>query len=135
MQVKLFRQVDISNLEERPVELSELDLKTRITTSLRLWGSRSRIYVNMQNNIKDKELRERMAKVEEIKLSILHNLSKDKSNNKVKRLRVPREIEDYLDDVLNSSEFLPFKINRVRENSDYLLSFPDLPIILTFEVL
>lgn len=135
MQVKLFRQVDISNLEERPVELSELDLKTRITTSLRLWGSRSRIYVNMQNNIKDKELRERMAKVEEIKLSILHNLSKDKSNNRVKRLRVPREIEDYLDDVLNSSEFLPFKINRVRENSDYLLSFPDLPIILTFEVL
>ena len=135
MQVKLFRQVDISNLEERPVELSELDLKTRITTSLRLWVTRSKLYENMQNNAKDKELRQRMALVEEIKLAILHNLSKDKSPSKVKRIRVPREVEEYLDDVLNSSEFLPFKINRVRENSDYLLSFPDLPIILTFEVL
>lgn len=133
MQVQLFRQVDISNLEERPVELSELDLKTRLTTSLRLWAQRSSIYVNIQNNMKDKELRERMAQVEEIKLAILHNLSKDKSNSRIRRLRVPREIEDYLDDVLNSSEFLPFKIHRVKENSDYLLSFPDLPIILVFE--
>ena len=133
MQVQLFRQVDISNLEERPVELSELGLKTRLTTSLRLWAQRSSLYVNIQNNMKDKELRERMAQVEEIKLAILHNLSKDKSNSRVRRLRVPREIEDYLDDVLNSSEFLPFKIHRVKENGDYLLSFPDLPIILIFE--
>ena len=133
MQVQLFRQVDISNLEERPVELSELDLKTRLTTSLRLWAQRSSLYVNIQNNMKDKELRERMAQVEEIKLATLHNLSKDKSNSRVRRLRVPREIEDYLDDVLNSSEFLPFKIHRVKENGDYLLSFPDLPIILIFE--
>lgn len=135
MQVKLFRQVDISNLEERPVELTELDLKTRISTSLRLWIRRSWLYENMQNNVRDKELRERMATVEEIKLSILHNLSKDKNPSKVKRLRVPREVEPYLDDVLNSSEFLPFKITRVKENNDYLLSFPDLPIILIFEVL
>lgn len=135
MQAKLFRQVDISNLEERPVELSELDLKTRLTTSLRLWMFNSRLYKNIQDNVKDKELRERMAQVEEIKLAILNNLSKDKSNSKIKRLRVPREIEDYLDDVLNSSEFLPFKIGTIKENSDYLLSFPDLPIILTFEVL
>lgn len=135
MQVKLFRQVDISNLEERPVELTELSLKERITTSLRLWGVRSKIYQGMQNNIKDKELRERMATVEEIKLAILHSLSKDISGNKVKRLRLNRNVEDYLEDVLNSSEFLPFKIGRVKENSDYLLSFPDLPIILTFEVL
>lgn len=133
MQVKLFSQVDISNLEERPVELSELDLKTRITTSLRLWGSRSSIYTSIHNNIKDKELRERMALVEEIKLAILSSLSKDKSNDKIKRVRVSRDVEDYLDDVLNSSEFLPFKVDRVKENPDYLLSFPDLPIILVFE--
>ncbi len=133
MQVKLFSQVDVSNLEERPVELSELDLKTRITTSLRLWGRRSSIYTSIHNNIKDKELRERMALVEEIKLAILSSLSKDKSNDKIKRVRVSRDVEDYLDDVLNSSEFLPFKVNRVKENPDYLLSFPDLPIILVFE--
>lgn len=135
MQVQLFRQVDISDLDERPVELSELSLKTRLTTSLRLWIRRSSIYELMENNTKDKALRERMAQVEEIKLSILHNLSKDKSETKIKRIRVPREVEEYLEDVLNSSEFLPFKINRVKENNDYLLSFPDLPIILTFEVL
>ena len=135
MQVKLFRQVDISNLEERPVELTELSLKDRIFTSIRLWGTRSAIYRGMQNNLKDKELRERMAVVEEIKLAILHNLSNDKSDSKVKRLRLNRNIEDYLEDVLNCSEFLPFKINRVKENSDFLLSFPDLPIILTFEVM
>ena len=135
MQVQLFRQVDISDLDERPVELSELPLKTRLTTSLRLWVKRSSICEMITNNAKDKELRERMAQVEEIKLAILHNLSKDKSNERIKRIRVPREIDKYLEDVLNSSEFLPFKINRVKENSDYLLSFPDLPIILTFEVL
>ena len=84
MQVKLFSQVDISNLEERPVELSELDLKTRITTSLRLWGRRSSIYTSIHNNIKDKELRERMALVEEIKLAILSSFLKISPMTKLK---------------------------------------------------
>lgn len=135
MQVQLFRQVDITNLDERPVNLNELDLKTRLTTSIRLWFRGSKIYEGMANSAEEKRMRERMAIIEEIKLAILHSLSKDKSPSKIKRVRVPRQIDEYLEDVLNSSEFLPFKIERVKENPDYLLSFSDLPIILKFEVL
>lgn len=135
MQVQLFRQVDISNLDERPVNLNELDLKTRLTTSIRLWFCRSKIYEGMANSAEERRLRERMEVVEDIKLAILHSLSKDKSPSKIKRVRVPRFVDEYLEDVLNSSEFLPFKIEKVKENPDYLLSFPDLPIILKFEVL
>ena len=49
------------------------------------------------------------------------------------RLVVRQSYADILDEILTHKEFLPYEIERVPENADVRLAFPDMPIILNAE--
>jgi len=135
MRVKLFREVDISDLDNRPVDTTELSTYENLWVSLRSWISRGKIYNIITKGAKDREARERMSLISEVKTVILNNLYNEMKSSTYCRIRLPRQYEDILNEVLNSSEFISYKIKRIYENNDVLLSFPDLPILLEFEVI
>ena len=134
MRVKLFKEVDITDLDARPVDPSELSRLTYPKTSIRVWFQRGKLYTVFANSGKEKAMRERMALISEVKTVILNNLYQSMKDTNTCRVRIPREYESILNDGLNSSEFIPYEKTRIYENSDILLSFPDLPILIEFRM-
>ena len=58
-------------------------------------------------------------------------LAQDSKYNKVSVL-IDRSNEDILHETLDSSDFISYNIEYVKENPDFLLSFPNLPIKVIF---
>lgn len=134
MRVKLFDEIDISDLDNRPVDPSELTRWVHFKTSVRVWFQRGALYRIFSSSGKDKAIKERLALISEVKTVILNNIYTSMKDTNICRVRVPREYESILNDVLNSSEFIPYEKRRIYENNDVLLSFPDLPILIEFKV-
>lgn len=82
-----------------------------------------------------KEL-ERVRQIDGIKTNILykiHDVFTNMPDKESVTIKLDRKTEPYLAEVFESKEFLPYKITRLKENPDFLLSFNNLPILIVIE--
>lgn len=117
------------------LDLSKLHGLNKIKTAIRYSINETDFMKKKREKESSKALTERMRSIENLKSVMLYQLGSTLENDKGVsvteiRLSIDRGFDSILDDVINSSDFLPYDIERVEENSDYLISFPDIPIVL-----
>ncbi|MFQ9249532.1 MAG: hypothetical protein ACLR3R_20000 [Clostridium paraputrificum] len=134
MRVKMRREVNLNDLENKPVEISELKPIERIAVGFRMWGRNSSIYKALNEKNSNAAMKKRMMLIDNVKEVLLLKLNKELKGKSVVEFNISRIYLDIIDDVFSSSEFLSFKITRIPENSDILLSFTDMPMRFRFEV-
>ena len=117
------------------LDLSKLHGLSKIKAAIRYSINETDLMKKKREKESSKALTERMKSIENLKSVMLYQIGSTLENDKGVsvteiRLSVDRGFDSILDDVINSSDFLPYDIERVEENSDYLISFPDIPIVL-----
>lgn len=135
MRLKVRREVNLDDLDNKPVDIDELKPFDRIVVGLRMWGRNSAVYKSLHEKRSNAKIQERMQLIDNVKEAILIKLNKELKNSRKIEFCLPRAYLDIIDDVFSSSEFLSFKIERIYENPDILLSFPDMPMRFIFEVI
>lgn len=138
MRVLVRRELDIT----KPVDLSQCTWKEQLSAGFRSWLSGTEFYQRKQNQIHEKEHKERISQIENLKeviLSLLYeelvnnrSVSKRKEESETICISIERQYEKYIEETLNSSDFDSYIIDKVEEDFDVMLSFPDLPML--FEV-
>lgn len=134
MRVKMRREVNLNDLENKPVEISELKPIERIVVGFRMWGRSNPIYKALNEKNSNAAMKKRMLLIDNVKEVLLIKLNKELKGKSVVEFNISRSYLDIIDDVFSSSEFLSFKITRIPENHDILLSFSDMPMRFRFEV-
>lgn len=119
---------------DRPVQLDKLSPWERITTSFRLKFTQSRLYQGMLDKELEKEKKLRLQRIDDLKNMLLSRIDTElrRKSDRVERItiQVTRGFDDIIDDVITSVDFYSFEINKRYVNPDFLLSFPELPILL-----
>lgn len=132
MRARMFKSVNIDDLDNYPVEPSELGSMENLIVSFRVWMKKSKTIEFLFNGNSDAKLREKLELINEIKVVIITTLNEEMKGKRTAKVSIPRWSEEILDDVLSSTEFLGFQKRRVVENKDYILSFPNMPIVIEF---
>lgn len=96
------------------------------------------IYKEKKRKDELREYRLRLEKEELLKNAILFNINKyfnSKKRNNVKSvtISVPREHESFLNSILKSKDFVSFDYEVIDIDPDFLLSFPQIPILVKFQ--
>ncbi len=134
MRVKMRREVNLNDLENKPVEISELKPSERIVVGFRMWGRNNPVYKALHEKNSNAAIKKRMLLIDNVKEVLLLKLNKELKGKSAVEFNISRSYLDIIDDVFSSSEFLSFKITRIPENHDILLSFSDMPMRFRFEV-
>lgn len=135
MRLKMRREVNLDDLDNKPVELSELSYADRLSVGFRMWGRKNPVYKYLNEKNSNAEMRRRMALIDNVKEVLLLKLQKELKNKRVTEFAISRGYLDIIDDVFSCSEFLSYRITRIPENRDILLSFTDMPMRFRFEVI
>ena len=115
------------------LDLSKLDGFERVKCAVRYRWNNSTFKKSLDEKNDNKALELLMKRKEELKGILLYQFRAILiENNKVRvaTISVDRCYEEILDDTLNMTDFIGYEIKRLKENKDYLLAFPDLPILL-----
>lgn len=123
--------------------LKEISATDKIALAIKSKLYESKFYKNSVKKKMDAEQRKRLQRISQLKESLLvrlyaeltedATLKKKGLHTKYVRLIVRQSYADILDEVLTHKEFLPYEIERIPENADVRLAFPDMPIILNVE--
>lgn len=135
MRLKMRREVNLDDLANKPVELEELPILERINVGFRVWARNTSAYKYFAESSQNKEFRARMTLIDEVKEVILFRLNSELKGKRVVELCVDRAYINVIDDILSSAEFLSFKVTRIYENRDLVISFPNMPMRFRFELL
>lgn len=135
MRLKMRREVNLDDLDNKPVELSELSYGDRLSVGFRMWGRKNPVYKYLKEKNSNAEMKRRMALIDNVKEVLLIKLQKELKNKRVVEFSISRGYLDVIDDVFSCSEFLSYRITRIPENRDVLLSFTDMPMRFRFEVI
>lgn len=135
MRLLMRREVNLNDLENKPVELSELEPLQRVVVGFRMWWRNGSIYRSMNEKNANKELKRKLKLIDDVKEVIILKLSKELKNKRSVELCIDRVYLDIIDDIFSSPEFISYNIKRIYENQDILRCFPDLPLRFRFEVL
>lgn len=134
MRLKVRREVNLDDLDNKPVELNELQPLEKLVVGFRMFGRNSLVYKSIHEKNQNAKTKKRMMLIDNVKEVLLLKLQKELKNKRSVVLDVSRSYLDVIDDVFSSSEFLSFNIERIPENPDILLSFGDMPLRFRFEV-
>ncbi|VYU45150.1 hypothetical protein [Clostridium paraputrificum] len=119
---------------DRPIQLEKLSPWERITTSFRLKFTQSRLYQGMLDKELEKEKKIRLQRIDDLKSMLLTRIDTElrQKSDRVERItiQVARGFDDIIDDVITSVDFYSFELSKRYVNPDFLLSFPELPILL-----
>lgn len=130
MRVLIRKEVD---LDKNP-NLSDLKPVERVTTAIRFWTSKMSMVEKRKNKDLNKEAMARREMMDDLKLVILYlinkKLPKDDNSVKATEIEIARTFNPVLKDTIKSADFLAYSIKKIEENADYLVAFPELPIIL-----
>lgn len=130
MRVLVRKQVD---LDKNP-NLSDLKPIERVTTSIGYWISKMSMVQKRKNKDLNKEAMARREMMDDLKLVILYlinkKLPKDDNSVKATEIEIARTFNPVLKDTIKSADFLAYSIKKIEEDQDYLVAFPELPIIL-----
>lgn len=118
-------QVDLHNL--KPHEKIYYGIKYKITNS-----EKHRLKLERQQAEKERIRTELVYNIISSILTSAYDVFENTDRNDV-TIKVARKYEPLLTDVLRAREFDSFIVTHIRENPDYLLAFPDLPIFLHIE--
>lgn len=135
MRAFIREEVDLSDIDNNPVDYSELSNIQILWTSIRAGLSKGSLIKAMKDNEYNKKIKERLDKIDEIKLVLNNIISKEMKNSKIVTVKLDRSFSDLLPEVVKSAEFLPYKIERIKDNKDFLECFPDTPIKIRIEVI
>lgn len=137
MRVEVRKELSLEN-----PNLKEISAADKIALAIKSKLYESKFYRNSVKKM-DAEQRKRLQRINQLKGSLLvrlyaeltedATLKKKGLHTKYIRLVVRQSYADILDEILTHKEFLPYEIERVPENADVRLAFPDMPIILNAE--
>lgn len=138
MRVEVRKELSLEN-----PNLKEISATDKIALAIKSKLYESKFYKNSVKKKMDAEQRKRLQRIRQLKESLLvrlyaeltedATLKKKGLHTKYVRLIVRQSYADILDEVLTHKEFLPYEIERIPENADVRLAFPDMPIILNVE--
>ena len=129
MRVEVRRVLDL----DKPIKVEELKPLERIIVAFRVRYRSSKLYkgkIERETRIKEEKEMKLKENVKSMILYRIQNSFKDKPNVKSIVLELSREYEDILDDILSSVDFMSLNMKVIPEKPDFLLSFPNLPILL-----
>lgn len=119
----------------KDIDLSKLNKIDSLKVSIRYAFSKSSFAKRQRQKLENEILEMRMKRINDLRKITLYRLNKlleqDSKYNKVSVL-IDRSNEDILHETLDSSDFISYNIEYVKENPDFLLSFPNLPIKVIF---
>lgn len=119
----------------KEIDISKLNKIDSLKVSIRYAFSKSSFAKRQRQKLENEILEERMRRINDLRKITLYRVNKilaqDSKYNKVSVL-IDRSNEDILHETLDSSDFISYNIEYVKENPDFLLSFPNLPIKVIF---
>lgn len=109
-------------------DLSELSAFESVITSIRYKYHNSESSIKRSGKERTKALSVRMKTIEDLKRVLLSKMSSKLKSFKSVTILIDRSYEPVIEDALDSSDFYAYEIEFIKENNDYLISFPTLPI-------
>lgn len=136
MRALMRREVNLDDLENKPPDMDEIKGVDKLITIFRMACRDTTIYKMMHEKTENKELKKRLQMIDEVKEVILIKLNAELKNKRIVDLCIARKHLDIIDDIFSAPEFISYKIDRIPENYDILLSFGDaIPLRFRVEVL
>ena len=130
------REVNLTDLDNKPPDIDELEIKDKVLTIIRMACMNNSIYRSINDKSENKRIKKRLQLISEVKEVILMKLREELNDKRVVDLCVARIHLDIIDDIFSAPEFISYKIERIYENEDILLAFGDaIPLRFRVEVL
>ena len=143
MQYFVRKELDVSE----PINLRKLSPSMKIYAGVLSSWHNTRYYKKKYAKRKEIEEQVRIQKDERLKDYLLAMIYKELDNQTIsKRLQTGEECLEViiqvnsvsiysLNRVLKSKEFLPYKIERMQEEKDFRIAFPDMPVLIRVQKL
>lgn len=143
MQYFVRKELDVSE----PINLRKLSPSMKIYAGVLSSWHNTRYYKKKYAKRKEIEEQVRIQKDERLKDYLLAMIYKELDNQTIsKRLQTGEECLEViiqvnsvsiysLNRVLKSKEFLPYKIERIPEEKDFRMAFPDMPVLIRVQKL
>ena len=143
MQYFVRKELDVSE----PINLRKLSPSMKIYAGVLSGWHNTRYYKKKYAKRKEIEEQVRIQKDERLKDYLLAMIYKELDNQTIsKRLQTGEECLEViiqvnsvsiysLNRVLKSKEFLPYKIERIQEEKDFRIAFPDMPVLIRVQKL
>ena len=143
MQYFVRKELDVS----APINLRKLSPSMKIYAGVLSSWHNTRYYKKKYAKRKEIEEQVRIQKDERLKDYLLAMIYKELDNQTIsKRLQIGEECLEViiqvnsvsiysLNRVLKSKEFLPYKIERIQEEKDFRIAFPDMPVLIRVQKL
>lgn len=143
MQYFVRKELDVSE----PINLRKLSPSMKIYAGVLSSWHNTRYYKKKYAKRKEIEEQVRIQKDERLKDYLLAMIYKELDNQTIsKRLQTGEECLEIiiqvnsvsiysLNRVLKSKEFLPYKIERIQEEKDFRIAFPDMPVLIRVQKL
>jgi hypothetical protein len=143
MQYFVRKELDVSE----PINLRKLSPSMKIYAGVLSSWHNTRYYKKKYAKRKEIEEQVRIQKDERLKDYLLAMIYKELDNQTIsKRLQTGEECLEViiqvnsvsiysLNRVLKSKEFLPYKIERIPEEKDFRIAFPDMPVLIRVQKL
>lgn len=143
MQYFVRKELDVSE----PINLRKLSPSMKIYAGVLSSWHNTRYYKKKYAKRKEIEEQVRIQKDERLKDYLLAMIYKELDNQTIsKRLQTGEECFEViiqvnsvsiysLNRVLKSKEFLPYKIERIQEEKDFRIAFPDMPVLIRVQKL
>lgn len=143
MQYFVRKELDVSE----PINLRKLSPSMKIYAGVLSSWRNTRYYKKKYAKRKEIEEQVRIQKDERLKDYLLAMIYKELDNQTIsKRLQTGEECLEViiqvnsvsiysLNRVLKSKEFLPYKIERIPEEKDFRIAFPDMPVLIRVQKL
>lgn len=136
MQYFVRRELDLNY----PINLRRLTPIMKVYAGVISRWQETRYYKTQYNKRMEADAAARVQRDEKLKEYLLAVIYRELDNNNGAGARgeecnciivqVKSKFIHSLDRILDKKEFLPYNIERVRENSDFRLAYPDMPILL-----
>lgn len=119
---------------DKPLNMKKLNWKEKIRVSIAMEIRGTKLYQYADKKAKDKEAAYQVFVEDSLKNALLaqiyHGFTLEGREVKEVFLEVKREYESALARVLRHKEFSVYLIQRVPENQDIRVAYPDMPILL-----
>lgn len=120
------------DMTRESLDHTQFSIMDYIGISLRYWLSSISYLEEKEKRRMAEEQQKEIQQIEDVKAALLDSIYTNLVNQKNQEiiLAINRSNKDYMEQVLSFSDFSPFNIEILKEDSDVLASFNGLPILL-----
>ena len=121
----------VVDVDDPLIDITKLKGFERIKASIIFKYHNSNLYLKKKDADENAKLAKQMKRIDDLKSVLLRTLDRNfKKDVLSMRISVDRGFEDVIDDVLDSVDFICYDVKQLTVNSDYLVAFPNTPIML-----